>query len=106
MPFASSTTVSGPSIRISLWVRQFVGYHRRHPAALGKQEVRDFLTHLARDRPCERIHAEPSVSAILFLFRAVLKKSLARSEGVERAQNRERIPLVLSREEVRAVLSA
>jgi hypothetical protein len=31
------------------WVRQFVGFHRRHPAALDAQEVRDFLTYLARD---------------------------------------------------------
>ena len=106
MPFASSTTVSGPSIGISKWVRQFVGYHQRHPAALGEQEVRDFLTHLARDRHVSASTQNQAFSAILFLFRAVLKKELGQIEGVERAQNRERVPLVLSREEVRAVLSA
>jgi integron integrase len=87
------------------WVRQFVGYHRRHPAALGEQEVRDFLTYLARDRHVSASTQNQAFSAILFLFRAVLKKELGQIEGGERAQNRERIPLVLSREEVRAVLA-
>jgi integron integrase len=44
-------------------------------------------------------------SAILFLFREVLKKDLGELKGVDRAPDRERTPLVLSREEVRAVLS-
>lgn len=87
------------------WVRQFLGYHRRHPAVLGEQEVRDFLTYLARDRRVSASTQNQAFSAILFLFRAVLKKDLSELKGVERAQNRERIPLVLSREEVRAVLS-
>lgn len=87
------------------WVRQFVGYHKRHPGALGETEVRDFLTHLARDRRVSASTQNQAFSAILFLFREVLKKDIGELQGVERAQNRDRIPLVLSREEVRAVLS-
>lgn len=87
------------------WVRQFVGYHQRHPAVLGEQEVRDFLTYLARDRHVSASTQNQAFSAILFLFRQVLKKDISELKGVERAQHRERIPLVLSREEVRAVLS-
>jgi integron integrase len=87
------------------WVRQFVGFHRRHPGALGEQEVRDFLKYLARDRHVSASTQNQAFSAILFLFREVLKKDLGELKGVERAPDRERIPLVLSREEVRAVLS-
>lgn len=87
------------------WVRQFVDYHRRDPTALGEPEVRDFLTHLARDRHVSASTQNQAFSAIQFLFREVLKKDLDRLEGIERAQPRERIPLVLSRQEVRAVLS-
>jgi len=87
------------------WVRQFVGFHRRHPGALGEQAVRDFLTYLARDRHVSASTQNQAFSAILFLFREVFKKDLGELKGVERAPERERIPLVLSREEVRAVLS-
>lgn len=87
------------------WVRQFVGFHKRHPAALGEADLRDFLTHLARDRRVSASTQNQAFSAILFLFRQVLKKDIGELQGVERAQNRERIPLVLSREEVRAVLA-
>lgn len=87
------------------WLRQFVGYHRRHLAALGEPEVRDFLTHLARDRHVSASTRNQAFSAILFLFREVLKKDLGELKGVERAQTRERISLVLSREEFRTVLA-
>ncbi len=87
------------------WVRRFVGFHRRHPAVLGETEVRDFLTHLARDLHVSASTQNQAFSAILFLYRDVLKKELGWLGNVERAQNRERMPLVLSREEVRGVLS-
>lgn len=87
------------------WIRRFVGFHRRHPGVLGEAEVRDFLTHLARDLHVSASTQNQAFSAVLFLYREVLKKDLGWLQGVERAQNRERIPLVLSREEVRAVLS-
>lgn len=64
--------------------------------------MRDFLTHLARDRHVSASTRNQAFSAILFLFREVLKKDLGELKGVERAQIRERISLVLSREEVRA----
>ncbi|HJU05300.1 MAG TPA: phage integrase N-terminal SAM-like domain-containing protein [Nitrospiraceae bacterium] len=87
------------------WIRQFVGYHRRYPAVLGEQEVRAFLTHLARDRHFGASTQNQAFSAILYLFREVLKKDFGWLQGVDRAQNRERIPLVLSREEIKAVIS-
>jgi integron integrase len=87
------------------WVRHFVGFQKENPSALVEQQVRDFLKYLARDRHVKASTQNQAFSAIQFLFREVLKKELGRIEGVERTQKRERVPLVLSREEVRAVLS-
>src|SRR6266498_2845214 len=41
------------------WIRRFILFHgKRHPNEMGAAEVRDFLTHLARDRQVGRVHSE------------------------------------------------
>jgi integron integrase len=86
------------------WLRRFLRYHdRRHPRQMGSEEVNAFLTHLAVDRQVSPSTQNQALSALLFLYRELLDRDLA-LDGVVRARARRRLPVVLSPEEVRAVL--
>src|SRR2546430_2205327 len=89
------------------WVKRFVVFHgRRHPDQLGEAEVRAFLEHLAERVRVSASTQNQAVAALLFLYEAVLGRRLAVSpHGIVHAKELQRLPVVLSREEVRAVLA-
>jgi integrase-like protein len=89
--------------------RYWVGYFARFvghlpPAAVTDANARDFLTLLAEDGVSGSTQNQ-AFSALLFLFRNVLRKSLVGMETTPRAARRHQVPTVLSREEVQAVLA-
>jgi integron integrase len=89
-----------------VWIRRFVRFHgTRHPAELGAPEVQAFLSHLAVHGQVAASTQNQALSALLFLYRAVLETDLPPLSGVVRAKRPERLPVVFSREEVRAVLA-
>jgi integron integrase len=89
------------------WVRRFVQFHgRRHPRAMGEAEIASFLTHLAVDERVSASTQNQAGSALMFLYRYVLRQPLAWPEGVIRAQRPKRLPEVLTRAEVQRVLDA
>jgi integron integrase len=88
------------------WVRRFVIFHgRRHPAEMGAAEVEAFLTHLAVSRNVAASTQNQAKSAILFLYREVLGCELPWLDGVESAKRPQRLPVVLTKREVDALLS-
>jgi integron integrase len=87
------------------WVRRYILFHKkRHPQDLGAQEIRDFLTHLATDRNVAASTQNQALSAILFLYREVLHKELE-PVLLTSARRPERLPTVLSRDEVVRILA-
>ncbi len=87
------------------WIRQFILFHgKRHPSEMGEAEVNAFLTHLAVERKVAASTQNQALSALLFLYKEVLDRPLEAFGEVVRAQRPERLPVVLTREEVRAVL--
>ena len=87
------------------WVRRFILFHKkRHPAAMGEEEIRAFLTHLATERNVAASTQNQALSAILFLYREVLHKEL-QPVLVSGAKRPERLPTVLTRQDVGWVLS-
>ncbi|HXK12676.1 MAG TPA: integron integrase [Vicinamibacteria bacterium] len=87
------------------WIRRFVLFHgKRHPEGLGAPEVTGYLSHLASCREVSASTQNQAMSALLFLYREVLGRELAGLDAVPRARLPERLPVVLSREEVAAVL--
>jgi len=88
------------------WVKRFVVFHgRRHPALLGEVEVQAFLSHLAERRRVSASTYNQALAALLFLYEAVLGRRLRLSPaGVVHAKEPRRLPVVLSRDEVRLVL--
>jgi len=87
------------------WARRFILFNnKKHPSAMGAEEVNAFLTHLAVKGGVSSSTQNQALSAILFLYRSVLDDPLPWLGDVVRAQKPRRLPVVLSREEVRAIL--
>jgi integron integrase len=87
------------------WVRRFVRFHgTRHPRELGEAEVTRFLTYLAVDRKVAASTQNQALSALLFLYRNVLGQELSWLDELVRARRPARLPVVLTRAEVAAVL--
>jgi integron integrase len=88
------------------WIRRFVIYHgRRHPRAMGGEEVRDFLSHLANDRQVSPSTQAQALAALLFLYKRVMNVDLPWIDNVVRAHRPKRLPTVLTREEARHVIA-
>jgi integron integrase len=88
------------------WIRCFILYHnKRHPSEMAEEEVAEFLTHLARDRDVAPSTQNQALSALLFLYKDVLKHEIGWLEKVERAKKPARLPVVLSRAEMKRVFA-
>lgn len=89
------------------WIRRFILFHRkRHPAAMGAEEVNSFLSHLAVEGNVSASTQAQALSALVFLYRNVIDDPLPWIDDIVRAQRPKRLPVVLSREEVANVLSS
>lgn len=87
------------------WTRRFILYHgKRHPLEMGKTEVENFLTHLAVDCHVSASTQNQAFSALLFLYRHVLKRDFGWLEDVVRAKRSDRIPTVFTHAEATAIL--
>jgi len=87
------------------WIRRYILFHgKRHPAEMGAPEITRFLTALAVEGRVAASTQTQALSALLFLYRHVLELDLHWLEGVVRAKRPQRLPIVLTREEIRAVL--
>jgi integron integrase len=89
------------------WTKRFVLFHnKRHPAAMGRDEVNAFLSHLAVDSNVSASTQAQALSALVFLYRHVLDDPLPWMDEIVRASRPRKLPVVLSREEVGSVLGA
>jgi len=87
------------------WIRRYILFHgRRHPRDLAGPEVESFLSHLATVRHVAAATQAQALAAVLFLYKCVLNVDLPWLGNVIRATRPKRLPLVLSRAEVRRVL--
>ena len=88
------------------WAERFIRFHGiRHPETMSEPEVNAFLTHLAVERNVSASTQNQALAALLFLYEHVLNRPLDRIEGVIRANRPKRLPVVLTRDEVRRVLA-
>jgi integron integrase len=88
------------------WIRRFILFSgKRHPADMSAPEVARFLTHLAVERRVSASTQNQALAAILFLYREVLEIHLPWLDNVVRARAPQRVPVVLSRREVQALVA-
>ncbi len=108
------------------WIRRFILFHRkkapggppaaagetpapprfiwRHPEDMGEEEVRSFLTDLAVTRRVGAATQNQALNAMLFLYRQVVGGEVVWIDGFEQARRSQRAPVVLSRQEMQALL--
>jgi site-specific recombinase XerD len=96
------------------WTKRFVQFHHlRHPAEMGEAKINSFLTHLAVKEKvsastpaCARTadRQNQALSALVFLYRHVMGREVGNLDDVIRAREPQRLPIVMTRDEVKAVL--
>jgi len=88
------------------WIRRFILFHnKRHPKEMAESEINAFLTHLAVKEKVSASTQNQALSALLFLYRHVLEREIGGLGEVIRARTPRRLPVVMTRQEVRAVIS-
>ena len=88
------------------WIKRFIFFHhKRHPMEMGTDQVNEFLSDLAQARRVSASTQNQAFSAILFLYGTVLERPLGELSGVVRATRPSRLPEVLNRSEVEAILA-
>jgi integron integrase len=88
------------------WIERFIRhYDLRHPDEMGQQEVSEFLTRLAVTRGVSASTQNQALSALLFLYREVLKRDIGWMKNIVRARRPRRLPVVLTRPEIKQLFN-
>ena len=87
------------------WIKRYILFHKKqHPVQLGENLISEFLTYLAVKRKVASSTQNQALCAIVFLYREVLKKDLGEFGNLIRAKKPQKLPVVFTRDEVKAVL--
>lgn len=88
------------------WIRRFILFHgRRHPSELDEQDINAFVSSLAAVDKVSASTQTQALSALVFLYKHVLQQPFDHITGLVRAKHPERLPVVLTRAEVAALLA-
>jgi len=83
------------------WVKNFILFHnKRHPNEMGEKEISQYLTFLAVKRNVAVSTQNHASSAILFLYKHVLKREMSWLDDIIKAKKPKKLPLVFTKEEV------
>jgi integron integrase len=89
------------------WIKRFIFFHgTRHPTELGEKEIGQFLSALAVERHVSASTQNQALNALLFLYRQVLDLNPGWIDNIVRAKQPQRLPVVLRKHEVKALLDA
>jgi len=88
------------------WIKRFIFFHnKRHPTEMTEAEIGRFLSSLATESNVSSSTQNQALNALLFLYKEVLDKKIGLIQGIVRAKRSRRLPVVLTKEEVKRVLS-
>lgn len=86
------------------WIKYFIVFHhKRHPSEMHDFEVEQFLTFLAADRLVSVATQKIALNALAFLYNKFLKVPLGDVSKFRRSVKQAKLPIVLTRDEVRAL---
>jgi integron integrase len=89
------------------WIKRFIFFHnKRHPIEMAEAEIAQFLSSLATQSKVSASTQNQALNALLFLYNKVLEKKIGLIQGVVRANRPRRLPVVLTKEEIKMVLEA
>ncbi len=87
------------------WIRRYIRFHgHRHPRELGRDDITSFISSLAVERNVSSSTQTQALSALVFLYKHVLDVPFDWLDHIARARKPKRVPVVLTRREVAAVL--
>ena len=87
------------------WIKKFILYHgKHHPADMGEVEICDYLTHLAVKRKVAASTQNQALSAILFMYKEIIKKDLEEFNDLIRAKRPSRLPVVFTPGETKKII--
>jgi integron integrase len=87
------------------WIKRYIFFHnKRHPLEMAEPEIAQFLSSLATEGRVSASTQNQAFNAILFLYNEVLSKKIGLIDGVVRAKRPQRLPVVLTKDEVKRVL--
>jgi integron integrase len=88
------------------WIRRYIFFHNvRHPGEMGAAEVEAFLSHLAVEGDVSASTQNQALSAVLFLYKEVLKTDLPWLGAFTPAKKSGHIPVVLTKDEVKLIIN-
>lgn len=88
------------------WIQAYILFHHKHhPREMAAPEVEQFLNHLAVSRQVSASTQSQALNALVFLYESVLMQPVGQMDGLKRVQRRQRVPVVLTVEEVQQTLS-
>jgi integron integrase len=87
------------------WVLRFIRFHKgQHPARMSEAEINAFLSHLALRAKVSASTQNQALSALLFLYRDLLRRKIGKLGDLVRARRPKRLPVVMTKEEARSVI--
>ena len=88
------------------WIKRFTFFHnKKHPIEMGEKEIREFITHLAKNEKVSGSTQNQALCAMVFLYKNVLKKELENTISIYWAKRPKKLPVVFSKNEAIAVLN-
>jgi len=89
------------------WIKRYILFHgKRHPTEMGEKEIAAFISHLASGRKVAASTQNQALNAIVYLYKHVLRIEIGDLGQMKRAKKPEKLPVVMSKEEVKHVLAA
>ncbi len=90
----------------SYWVKYYVKFHNyKHPSEMSATEVQQFLNHLAVNEKVSASTQNQALNAINFLYKEVFNQPFGKMDNITWAKKPQRLPVVLSAEEVMTLIS-
>jgi len=88
------------------WIKRYILFHnKRHPKDMGAEEIQTFIAHLATQKQLAASTQNQALSAVIFLYRYVLKIDITLPSDIIRAQKSETLPVVLTHQEAMSVIN-
>ena len=87
------------------WIKRYIFFHnKRHPLEMAESEIAQFLSSLATEGRVSASTQNQALNALLFLYKEVVSKNIGLVDGVVRAKRPQRLPVVLTKDEVKKVI--
>jgi len=86
------------------WIKQFIIFNNKtHPEKLGAEEISNFLSYLANERKVSASTQGQALSAVLYLYKYIIKKEIGWLKDIAKASKSRRIPVVFTRQEIKRI---